>query len=122
MTAGSGRSTICGPGLVRAVGISVNRWEPVNVIRALDTGLIDSVQVVYNIFDQAPEDELFPYCQAHDIAVIARVPFDEGSLTGTLAASSAGPPTTTGACISRRTTWPRPSSAWSGWSRSCRRG
>ena len=47
-------------GLVRAVGISINRWEPANVIRALDTGLIDSVQVVYNIFDQAPEDELFP--------------------------------------------------------------
>ena len=67
-----------------AIGISINRWEPTNVIRALDTGLIDSVQVVYNIFDQAPEDELFPYCQAHDIAVIARVPFDEGSLTGTL--------------------------------------
>ena len=76
-------------GLVRAVGISVNRWEPANVIRALDTGLIDSVQVVYNIFDQAPEDELFPYCEAHDIAVIARVPFDEGSLTGTLTAELA---------------------------------
>jgi aryl-alcohol dehydrogenase-like predicted oxidoreductase len=71
-------------GMVRHVGISVNRWEPSNAIRALDTGLIDSVQVVYNIFDQAPEDELFPYCQQHDIAIIARVPFDEGSLTGTL--------------------------------------
>ena len=54
------------------------------MLRALDTGLVDSVQVVYNIFDQAPEDELFPYCQEHGIAVIARVPFDEGSLTGTL--------------------------------------
>jgi aryl-alcohol dehydrogenase-like predicted oxidoreductase len=78
-------------GLVRAVGISINRWEPANVIRALDTGLIDTVQVVYNVFDQAPEDELFPYCQAHDIAVIARVPFDEGSLTGTLTAESRWP-------------------------------
>jgi aryl-alcohol dehydrogenase-like predicted oxidoreductase len=74
--------------LVRFVGISVNRWEATNVLRALETGLIDSVQVVYNIFDQAPEDELLPYCQAHDIAVIARVPFDEGSLTGTLSAES----------------------------------
>ena len=53
-------------------------------MRALETGLVDSVQVVYNIFDQAPEDELFPYCEANGIAVIARVPFDEGSLTGTL--------------------------------------
>src|SRR5262245_3382117 len=77
--------------LVRAFGISVNRWEATNVMRALETGLVDSVQVVYNIFDQAPEDELFPYCQAHGIAVIARVPFDEGSLTGTLTADSRWP-------------------------------
>ena len=59
-------------GLVRAIGISINRWEPTNVIRALDTGLIDCVQVVHNIFDQAPEDELFPYCRQHDIAIIAQ--------------------------------------------------
>jgi aryl-alcohol dehydrogenase-like predicted oxidoreductase len=78
-------------GLVRAFGISVNRWEPTNVLRALGTGLIDSVQVVYNIFDQAPEDELFPFCQEHNIAVIARVPFDEGSLTGTLTSESRWP-------------------------------
>lgn len=78
-------------GLVRAVGISVNRREPENVLKALGTGLIDSVQVVYNIFDQAPEDELFPYCQSHGIAIIARVPFDEGSLTGTLTADSTWP-------------------------------
>jgi aryl-alcohol dehydrogenase-like predicted oxidoreductase len=77
--------------LVRAFGISVNRREPANVLRALESGLIDSVQVVYNIFDQAPEDELFPYCRQHDIAVIARVPFDGGSLTGTLTAESRWP-------------------------------
>jgi aryl-alcohol dehydrogenase-like predicted oxidoreductase len=71
-------------GLVAAFGISVNRWQPENVLRALDTGLVDSVQVVYNIFDQAPEDLLFPTCQRLGVAVIARVPFDEGSLTGTL--------------------------------------
>jgi aryl-alcohol dehydrogenase-like predicted oxidoreductase len=77
--------------LVRAVGISVNRWEAANVLRALETGLIDSVQVVYNVFDQAPEDQLLPYCEAHGIAVIARVPFDEGSLTGTLTIDSKWP-------------------------------
>ena len=77
--------------LVRAVGISVNRWEPENGIRALRTGLIDSVQVVYNIFDQAPEDELFPVCRELGIAVIARVPFDEGTLTGTLSLDSSWP-------------------------------
>jgi aryl-alcohol dehydrogenase-like predicted oxidoreductase len=77
--------------LVESFGISVNRWEATNVLRALETGLVDAVQVVYNIFDQAPEDELFPYCQAHGIAIIARVPFDEGSLTGTLRADSRWP-------------------------------
>jgi aryl-alcohol dehydrogenase-like predicted oxidoreductase len=77
--------------LIRAFGISVNRWEATNVLRALDTGLVDSVQVVYNVFDQAPEDELFPYCQQRGIAIIARVPFDEGSLTGTLTADSKWP-------------------------------
>jgi aryl-alcohol dehydrogenase-like predicted oxidoreductase len=77
--------------LVRAVGISVNRWEPANVLKALRTGLIDSVQVVYNLFDQNPEDELFPLCRELGVAVIARVPFDEGSLTGTLTKDSHWP-------------------------------
>ncbi len=69
-------------GIVRAFGISLNRWEPENGIRALRTGLVDTVQVVYNIFDQAPEDELFPVCKELNIGVIARVPLDEGSLSG----------------------------------------
>jgi aryl-alcohol dehydrogenase-like predicted oxidoreductase len=71
-------------GLIRAVGISVNRWEPENVLASLRTGHVDAVQVIYNIFDQAPQDELLPYCQQYQIGVIARVPFDEGTLTGTL--------------------------------------
>lgn len=79
-------------GLVRAIGISINRWQPANVLRALETGLIDAVQVVYNLLDQSPEDELFPVCREKNIAVIARVPFDEGSLTGTLTAHSTWPP------------------------------
>ena len=78
-------------GLVKAIGISVNRWEPTNVIKALQSGLIDAVQVVYNIFDQAPEDELFPVCQQLGVAVIARVPFDEGSLTGTMTVDDTWP-------------------------------
>ena len=78
-------------GLIEGFGISINRWEADNVLKALDTGLIDAVQVVYNIFDQAPEDHLFPACRKLDVAVIARVPFDEGSLTGTLTAGSTWP-------------------------------
>ncbi len=71
-------------GKIRFMGVSVNRWEPDNVLDTLRTGLIDTVQVIYNIFDQAPEDNLFPLCRELNIGVIARVPFDEGSLTGTL--------------------------------------
>ncbi|MCD9185336.1 MAG: aldo/keto reductase [Pyrinomonadaceae bacterium] len=71
-------------GLIHACGISINRWEPWNGVKAVKSGKIDSVQVIYNIFDQNPEDELFPACEEMDVAVIARVPFDEGTLTGTL--------------------------------------
>jgi aryl-alcohol dehydrogenase-like predicted oxidoreductase len=78
-------------GLIRGVGISVNTWEPWNILETLEGGLIDAVQVVYNIFEQAPEDELFQICEAKGIAVIARVPFDEGTLTGVLTRDSRWP-------------------------------
>jgi aryl-alcohol dehydrogenase-like predicted oxidoreductase len=77
--------------LINAMGISINRWEPWNGVRAVRSGQIDSVQVIYNIFDQNPEDELFPACREMDVAVIARVPFDEGTLTGTLTKDSKWP-------------------------------
>jgi aryl-alcohol dehydrogenase-like predicted oxidoreductase len=78
-------------GLIRGIGLSLNRWEPTNGLRALRTGVIDAVQVVYNVFDQNPEDELFPLCRALDVAVIARVPFDEGTLTGGLTTETRWP-------------------------------
>ncbi len=71
-------------GLIKSVGISLNRFEPWNGLAAIRTGLIDAVQVVYNLFDQSPEDELFPLCREEGVAIIARVPFDEGSLAGQL--------------------------------------
>jgi len=78
-------------GLFHAIGISINRWEPWNGVKTVKSGLIDSVQVIYNIFDQNPGDELFPACEEHDVAVIARVPFDEGTLTGNLTLESTWP-------------------------------
>jgi aryl-alcohol dehydrogenase-like predicted oxidoreductase len=78
-------------GLIKAVGISINRWEPWNGVRAVRSGLVDSVQVIYNIFDQNPEDELLPACAEMDVAVIAREPFDEGTLTGMLTKESTWP-------------------------------
>lgn len=77
--------------LINAIGISLNRWEPWNGVQAVRTGQIDSVQVIYNIFDQNPEDDLFPACDEMNVAVIARVPFDEGTLTGTLTKDSKWP-------------------------------
>jgi len=78
-------------GKVAAVGVSVNRWEPCNGLRAVLEGVADAVQVIYNIFDQNPEDALFPICRMKDVGVIARVPFDEGTLTGTLTVKSTWP-------------------------------
>ena len=77
--------------LLNAIGLSINRWEPWNGIRAVRSGQIDSVQVIYNIFDQNPEDDLFPACREMKVAVIARVPFDEGTLTGALTKESRWP-------------------------------
>ncbi len=78
-------------GKVRAFGISLNRWEPWNGVRAVRNGVVDAVQVIYNIFDQNPEDELFPACREKNVAVVARVPFDEGSLAGSLTLDSKWP-------------------------------
>ena len=78
-------------GKIKAFGLSLNRWEPWNGVRAVRNGVVDAVQVIYNIFDQNPEDELFPACREMDVAVIARVPFDEGSLIGTLTVDSKWP-------------------------------
>lgn len=77
--------------LISAIGLSLNRWEPWNGVRAVRTGQIDAVQVIYNIFDQNPEDELFHACAEMNVAVIARVPFDEGTLTGLLTKDSKWP-------------------------------
>ena len=79
-------------GTIRCFGLSINRWEPENGLKALRTGLIDAVQVIYNIFDQAPEDQLFPLCQELKVGVIARVPFDEGSLGGKMTLETRFPP------------------------------
>ena len=69
-------------GKIRAFGVSVNDHEPESALKVVATGEMDSVQVIYNIFDQRPAERLFPLCQEHGVAVIGRVPFDEGSLAG----------------------------------------
>ena len=69
-------------GMIRNFGVSINDHQPASAIRLIESGVVDTVQVIYNVFDQSPEDELFPACLEHNVGVIARVPFDEGALTG----------------------------------------
>lgn len=71
-------------GKIRFFGISINDYQPWNALKVLKQGHFDTVQVIYNIFEQAPENELFPLCRELNIGVIARVPFDEGGLTGAI--------------------------------------
>jgi aryl-alcohol dehydrogenase-like predicted oxidoreductase len=69
-------------GKIGFFGVSINDHQPSNGVRLVQSGAADTVQVIYNVFDQSPEDELFPACREHDVGVIARVPLDEGGLTG----------------------------------------
>ncbi len=78
-------------GKIRAFGVSVNDHQPESVLQLVASGEIDSVQVIYNIFDQQPAEKLFPLCQERGVAVIGRVPFDEGSLTGSFTPESRFP-------------------------------
>jgi aryl-alcohol dehydrogenase-like predicted oxidoreductase len=75
-------------GKIRFVGISINDHQPDTALEVVASGLIDTVQVIYNIFDQSPERKLFPAVQQHNVGVLARVPLDEGSLTGTITENS----------------------------------
>jgi len=71
-------------GKIRHFGVSINDHQPANAIKLIEAGLVDTVQVIYNVFDQSPEDELLPACLEHGVGVIVRVPFDEGALTGAI--------------------------------------
>ena len=75
-------------GKVRYWGISINDHQPENGIEAGKSGLIDSFQVIFNIFDQKPIERLFPFCKKNNISIIARVPFDEGALTGNISTNT----------------------------------
>jgi aryl-alcohol dehydrogenase-like predicted oxidoreductase len=79
-------------GKVRFLGVSINSHDPASAVRLVRSGLVDALQVFYNLFDQSPEDALFPACLEHGVAVLARVPFDEGSLTGKLRPDTTFPP------------------------------
>jgi aryl-alcohol dehydrogenase-like predicted oxidoreductase len=79
-------------GKIRFFGVSINDHQPENALRLGASGKVDTFQVIYNIFDQSPEEQLFPFCQKNNIGVIVRVPFDEGALTGSITTESTFPP------------------------------
>jgi aryl-alcohol dehydrogenase-like predicted oxidoreductase len=78
-------------GKIRHFGVSINDHQPETALALVRSGSVDTVQVIYNVFDQSPEDELFPAVKEHDVGVVARVPFDEGGLTGSINADSQFP-------------------------------
>jgi aryl-alcohol dehydrogenase-like predicted oxidoreductase len=78
-------------GKVRFLGVSINDHEPATAVRAVSSGLFDALQVIYNIFDPTPAREILPLCQKHGVGVLARVPLDEGGLTGTITPDSTFP-------------------------------
>ena len=78
-------------GKIRHFGISLGEHTPENGLKAVEAGLVDTVQVIYNIFDQGPEDRLFPLCREKNVGILARVPFDEGGLTGRITPDSTFP-------------------------------
>lgn len=71
-------------GKIRFFGVSINAFEAASGVSLVEREVVDTIQVVYNIFEQAPEDRLFPEAIKHDMGIIARVPLDESSLTGKL--------------------------------------
>jgi aryl-alcohol dehydrogenase-like predicted oxidoreductase len=75
-------ATLKQQGKIRFFGVSINDGEPENCLKLIRTGLVDTIQVIYNLFEQAPAEQLFPACQQQRVGIIVRVPFDEGSLTG----------------------------------------
>ena len=79
-------------GKARFVGISVSEHDADSALRAAESGLFDAMQILYNVFDPRPAERLFPACLAHGLGVLARVPFDEGGLTGTIRPDTTFPP------------------------------
>ncbi len=75
-------------GKIRAFGVSINDHEPNSALALVRSGLVDTVQVIYNLFDQTPAEHLLPLCRARKVGVIVRVPLDEGGLTGALTPST----------------------------------
>jgi len=75
-------------GKVRLFGVSVNDFQPENALALVESGLTDTVQVIFNVFHQQPAERLLPACLGYGVGVIVRVALDEGGLTGRITAGT----------------------------------
>lgn len=75
-------------GKIRHFGVSVCDWEPYDSVSLVESDEIRSIQVIYNIFEQRPEEKLLPAAEEHGVGIIVRVPFEEGLLTGAITAET----------------------------------
>jgi len=73
-------------GKIRFYGVSLEKTT--DGIVAIETGKPDTLQVVYNILHQDPEEQLFPLAQQENIGIIARVPLERGVLSGRFKATN----------------------------------
>lgn len=78
-------------GKIGLFGVSINDHRPDSALELVRSGSVDSLQIIYNIFDQSPADELLPLCAEHGVGVIVRVALDEGGLTGRITAGTTFP-------------------------------
>ena len=85
-------ATLKAQGKIRFFGVSIRNFDPGSVLELVKSGLVDTVQVISNVFEQGPDAELFPAAQQHDVGIIVRVPFDEGGLTGRIRPDTEFPP------------------------------
>ncbi|MEO3756010.1 aldo/keto reductase [Streptomyces sp. B6B3] len=78
-------------GTIRLFGVSVNDHQPDDALALVRSGVVDTVQVIYHVFDQSPATALLPACAEHGVGVIVRVALDEGGRTGRITADSTFP-------------------------------
>src|SRR3954469_16332413 len=78
-------------GKIRFFGVSINDYQPDNALALVNSGAVDTVQVIYNVFHQAPEEQLLSACADNNVGVIVRVALDEGGLTGRITAETQFP-------------------------------
>ena len=75
-------------GHIGLIGVSTPEQDQNSVIDLMRGGWVDSVQVIYNLFEQEPAAELLEVARECGIGVIVRVVFDEGVLTGKFTADT----------------------------------